>query len=502
MARSYLYIKSNDYQIYYSKEILTADAIIIDIYDAYYIFTNFELFEKEFNHFLEIGMEIYLKLDTKNLKETYKILKYTQGKYLTGWAIPHASDKILNRLMIKAREYELTQKLNFGSLSFIAIIDTPEGIIKYRKIAGYERVRAINIDEKAYTNYLGLNYFGNNYLRNQVALSAAISKKPLIDSMVDSQYLETDLRNGEKLGVSAKATSDLRQLSIINDFFTPSSNEIIEAREIIDAYLNASKKERKNLIVNNHPISQYKVVRCQEILNRAEGLINSPELIVRNEKVFDRRDFFTPKKFYTFGEEIGNAISHGVGIAFSIIFLILLLIKGINEGQKLNIIAYVIYSMSAFILYFCSTMYHGLPLGSKSKRLFNKFDHMSIYLLIAGTYTPLTLVTIGGNLGIGLFIFLWVGATIGFILNLFFFGKFKLFHMFLYVALGWVAIFYIKTITQTLGTFPTILLISGGVAYTVGIVFYSLKLFKFTHMVWHLFVILGSILHFLTIYLS
>lgn len=502
MARSYLYLKSNDYQIYYSKEILDADAIIIDIYDAYYIFSNFELFENEFNQYLENGIEVYLKLDTKNLKESYNILRYTKGKYFTGWAVPHASVKILNRLMIKAREYELIQKLNFGSLSFIATIDTPEGIIKYRKIASYERVRAINIDEKAYTDYLGLNYSGNNYLRNQVALSAAISKKPLIDSIVDTQYLEQDLIAGAKLGASAKATNDVRQLSIINEFFTPSNEEINEAKEIIDAYLNASKTKRKNLIINNQAISQYKIIRCQEILSRAEGLNISPDLVVRNEKIFERHDFLMPKKFYTFGEEIGNAISHGIGIAFSIVFLILLLIKGINEGQTLNIIAYVIYSMSAFLLYFCSTMYHGLPLGSKSKRLFNKFDHMSIYLLIAGTYTPLTLVTIGGNLGIGLCIFLWVGATLGFILNLFFFGKFKLFHMFLYVALGWVAIFYIKTITLTLGTLPTILLISGGIAYTVGIIFYSLKLFKFTHMVWHLFVILGSILHFLTIYLA
>jgi hemolysin III len=125
---------------------------------------------------------------------------------------------------------------------------------------------------------------------------------------------------------------------------------------------------------------------------------------------------------------------------------------------------------------------------------------MTIYLLIAGSYTPFTLIAIGGTLGLTLCLILWISALIGLLMNVFWFGKFKIFHLMLYIGLGWIAIFYIKPIIASIGLYGTILLFAGGIAYTIGIIFYVLKLFKFTHMIWHLFVILGTILHFLSIY--
>ncbi len=125
---------------------------------------------------------------------------------------------------------------------------------------------------------------------------------------------------------------------------------------------------------------------------------------------------------------------------------------------------------------------------------------MTIYLLIAGTYTPFSLLAIGGTLGNIICIFLWVGSAFGILLNIFAFGRFRLFHMILYVLLGWIAIFFLPQIIANLGTTGVWFLILGGIMYTVGIFFYSLNLFKFTHMVWHIFTIFGSIFHFFAIF--
>jgi len=507
MPRSYLYIKKNDYDIYFNNDIYQADAIIIDIYDASYIFSNFEKFEDRFKEIKEQGIEIYLKLDSKDISSCYKALCNTKGEFITGWAIPHVSLRLLNRLIMKARDYEQKKKLSFGSLNFIAIIDTLEGILNYRKIAAYERVVALMIDEKSYTSYIGLSYYhDNSYVRNQVALYAAISKKPLIDSSVDDDVLTKDLEAGKRLGAFSKATNDINQLKTINEFYTPSDEELTEAKKIVNRYIISTKKGRKNFKIDSQDISQHKVIRSQDIIHRAKKLgLDSEELelklIVKGEKLRDRPNIVSTKKFYTIGEEIGNSVTHGVGIIFSLVYLILLLFKGIESNDNLRIIAYMFYGLSAFILYFSSTLYHGLPLGGRSKKLFQKFDHMTIYLLIAGSYTPFTLIGLGGSLGFNLFLVLWAAAISGLLLNLFWFGKFRLFHMFLYVAMGWVAVFYLKPITLSIGTMGTVFLFSGGVAYTLGIIFYSLKLFKFTHMVWHLFVLTGTLLHFIAIFL-
>jgi hemolysin III len=506
MPRSYLIIRKGDFSVFQNPDLLKADAVIMDIYDAAAFFSENPESEMVFRDWKSRGIRIYLKLDMKNKKACYQALDHVRGIYTDGWVIAHASRKAINSLVMKAREYEMKQKMVFGTLHFLAVIDTPEGILNYRNIASYERIKAMIIDEKSYDDYLGLEYqTKNTFLRSQIALYAALSRKPWIDSPAASSDLMEDLETGRRLGANAKITDDISQTEAINQYYTPTENEIENAKVIFDAYENSSKKERKNLIVGSREISPYQIIRSQEILLRSQTLQldlgkTAIQLGVKDEKIFDIASRIRPKKFYTIGEEIGNAITHGIGIAFSIVYLVFLILKGAASGSSQTMLAYIIYPLSSFVLYLASTLYHGLPLSSRAKRLFQKFDHMTIYLLIAGTYTPFTLLAIGGTLGTVLCAVLWVSAIIGLILNLFWFGRFRIFHMILYVALGWIAVFYLGTIIRSIGTVGTILLLAGGISYTLGILFYGLKLFKFTHMVWHIFVLAGTLLHFLAVF--
>lgn len=501
MPRSYLLIKKD---VFRTPDMLQADAVIIDVYDAAAFFSENPQADVVFRDWKNRGIRIYLKLDMKNKRACYRALDHVPGIDTDGWVIPHSSRKIMNSLVMKARDYEMKQKMVFGTLHFLAVIDTPEGILNYRKIASYERVKAMIIDEKSYDDYLCLEYHpANTFLRSQIALYAALSRKPWIDSPVDSSSLLEDLETGRRLGAFAKITEDIEQIAAINRFYTPKESEIEEARAIFSAYRNSPKNERKNLLVDSREISPFQILRSQEILLRSQALERNPEktalqLGVKGKKIFDVSSRIRPKKFYTIGEEIGNAITHGIGIAFSIVYLVFLILKGASDPQ--TILAYIIYPISSLILYLASTLYHGLPLSSRAKRLFQKFDHMTIYLLIAGTYTPFTLLAIGGTLGSVLCAVLWISAFIGLLLNVFWFGKFRIFHMILYVALGWIAVFYLGPIISSIGTVGTILLLAGGISYTLGIIFYGLKLFKFTHMVWHIFVLLGTLLHFLAVF--
>lgn len=502
IPRSYFEIPRNKTELLNNNQVLKADAIIIDLEDLRDIYFDKSESLTRINFIKDSKIKIYVKLDTKNLKKSFKDLELIDPEIITGFSLPHASKSLLNKMSVRARDFEQTSKLNFGTINFIAYIDSPEAVVNYRKIASYGRVVAVYIDNENYLEYLGLKKSERNYLREQVFVSAVLSKKPVIDSYVsDNEELLRDLHIGKELGTTSKLTKDINQINKINEYYTPTKEEIEEANLIYNILLNTKKKYRRKFNFEDLEISQYKVIKSQIILSRSDELKEALDIIVTNESVKDGSKVLKPNKFYTFGEEIGNAITHGIGALMTIVFLILLLFKGQGEGTLVNF-SYIVYALSAFTLYFSSTMYHALPLGSRSKRLFHKFDRMSIYLLIAGTYTPLTLTVVGGKLGMILFIILWGSSLIGILLNFLKFGKFKFVHMFLYVFLGWIAIFYIKTIFAALGRVPSILILLGGIAYTVGIIFYSMKLFKFTHMVWHFFTILGTVLHFIAIYLA
>ncbi|MFC0472298.1 hemolysin III family protein [Halalkalibacter kiskunsagensis] len=200
------------------------------------------------------------------------------------------------------------------------------------------------------------------------------------------------------------------------------------------------------------------------------------------------------------GEEIANAITHGIGALLSVVALVLLVVYSSIYGSAWHVVSFTIYGVTMLLLYFSSTMVHAFPKG-KVKDLFEIFDHASIYLFIAGSYTPLLFIVVQGTLGWTLFGIVWGIATIGVVFKIFFVKKFLFMSTIFYIAMGWLAIFAIKPIVETLPPAGTALLFVGGICYTVGTIFYVWRGFKFHHAIWHLFVLAGSIFHFFLIML-
>lgn len=208
------------------------------------------------------------------------------------------------------------------------------------------------------------------------------------------------------------------------------------------------------------------------------------------------KEFNLPE--YSISEELMNAISHGIGAALSIAAIVLLIVNSNFEIK--SIVCVTIYSVSLFVLYIISTLYHAL-LPSKAKKVFRVLDHCSIFLLIAGTYTPICLLVLNSVVGWILFFVVWIAAIVGIVFNSIDIKKFSKFSMICYIAMGWVVIFALKPLIDSITTSQLTLLVSGGVAYTVGAVLYVIgKKQKYIHSVWHLFVLLGSILHFFMIF--
>ncbi|GAA4850703.1 PAQR family membrane homeostasis protein TrhA [Algivirga pacifica] len=198
-------------------------------------------------------------------------------------------------------------------------------------------------------------------------------------------------------------------------------------------------------------------------------------------------------------EEIFNAISHGITAVASISALTILIIFGAMSDKDWSLFSALFYGISLVLLYTFSTLYHGIQ-HSKTKRVFNILDHCGIFLLIAGTYTPVLLVSIGGATGWTFFGIQWGLAVIGIILKTFYTGKYNLISTLMYAVMGWLIVLKIDLLKELLPIPAFWLLTAGGLAYTVGIVFYLLdKKIKLGHFIWHLFVMAGSILHFLMI---
>lgn len=204
---------------------------------------------------------------------------------------------------------------------------------------------------------------------------------------------------------------------------------------------------------------------------------------------------------YSLGEELINSISHGIGALLSIAALVLCVVTSAIHGNSTAVVASSIYGSTLIILYTMSTLYHSFKVNN-AKRVFQIIDHCCIFLLIAGTYTIYTLVVLGGVIGWTLFGIVWGTTIIGIIVNSIDINKFKSLSMILYLAMGWVIIFAFKPLIDKMDTNGIILLVLGGIAYTVGAIFYGIgKKRKFMHSVFHLFVLIGSILHFFSIIL-
>ena len=210
-------------------------------------------------------------------------------------------------------------------------------------------------------------------------------------------------------------------------------------------------------------------------------------------------------KQYTIGEEIANAVTHGIGAIFSIVALVLMVVFAACYGNAWQVVSVSIYGSTLIILYTMSTLYHAIT-NEKAKKVLRVFDHASVYLLIAGTYTPFTLVILRQDGAIGWVIFgiVWGIAIIGMALSSLLIGK-KLTKLqtLLYILLGWVIIWAFPSILNVMKTNNTLggiyWLLAGGILYTVGTIFYIKKNKKFFHSIWHIFVLLGTVCHFISV---
>ena len=205
------------------------------------------------------------------------------------------------------------------------------------------------------------------------------------------------------------------------------------------------------------------------------------------------------KKYLVFNEVL-NAITHGIGVVLSIVGLVFLVQKGLEYGGAVEVTSYTVYGSTLILLYLSSTLYHSLTF-TRARKVFRVIDHCSIFLLIAGTYTPYTLITIGGRLGAILTSVIWLIALLGVVYKTVWFKKFQGLSVWLYIAMGWISLFFLNYLYQGLGTRGFIWLMAGGVAFTVGALFYRLKHVKYMHVVWHLFVLTGTVCMFFSIYL-
>lgn len=199
-------------------------------------------------------------------------------------------------------------------------------------------------------------------------------------------------------------------------------------------------------------------------------------------------------------EEIANSVTHGIGIPLSIAGLVLLIIFASIKGSALHVVSFTIYGVTMLLLYICSTLLHSFPEG-KAKNVFEVFDHSSIYLFIAGTYTPILFNVIKGPLGWSLFGIIWGIAIAGVVFKSFFVKKYLFTSTLIYIIMGWMIVFAWKPLLNTFPTEGITLLIVGGALYTVGTIFYVWRSFPFHHAVWHLFVLAGTIVHFFSILL-
>ena len=202
---------------------------------------------------------------------------------------------------------------------------------------------------------------------------------------------------------------------------------------------------------------------------------------------------------YSVSEEKLNVLSHGLGFLASIVVFPFLIIKAFSYSGFWKPASFIIYGFSLLILYAASTFYHAAK-DAKKRRKLNIFGHAAIYVLIAGSYTPFCLVALDSELGWYLFIFVWLFAFIGIVLKLFFTGRFNKLSTAMYLLMGWQVVFLIKPLINSLTTYSLNLLFLGGVFYTIGAILYSIKKLPFNHAIFHVFVLLGSVSHFLAIY--
>ncbi len=203
---------------------------------------------------------------------------------------------------------------------------------------------------------------------------------------------------------------------------------------------------------------------------------------------------------FTLGEEIFHSITHGIGSGLSIAGLTLLVVLAALYGDVYQIVGFSVFGISLVVLYLSSTLYHGLQ-HPKTKRIFKVFDHSSIYLLIAGSYTPFLLVALRGTAGWILLVVVWAIALFGITLKVLFIDRFQILSVITYLLMGWLCVFVFREMLINIPIAGIIWLAAGGVLYTVGVIFYAMQKIPYMHAIWHFFVMGGSICHYFAVLL-
>lgn len=208
---------------------------------------------------------------------------------------------------------------------------------------------------------------------------------------------------------------------------------------------------------------------------------------------------------YSNGEEIFNVISHIIGVGLSLITIVFCIIASVKDGNTLSLVSGIIFGGSMLLLYLMSSIYHGLNPEKAARRVFRIIDHCSIFILIAGTYTPISLCVLTRHSfteGIIYFVLIWAMAIIGIVLNSIDLKKFRIISLICYLVMGWCIIVRANVVIDILGIKPFLLLLSGGIAYSIGALFYVLgKKHKWMHSIFHVLCVIGSLLHFLFVFL-
>lgn len=205
-------------------------------------------------------------------------------------------------------------------------------------------------------------------------------------------------------------------------------------------------------------------------------------------------------KRYTLGEEIFNSVSHGIGGGLSIAGTVILIVFAVIYSNAWGVVSSAIYGSSLIILYTMSTLYHAIT-NRKAKGFFRIMDHNTIFFLIAGTYTPITLVPLRGALGWTIFGVVWGAAVLGIVLNSIDLEKFRKPSVVCYLLMGWAIVAAVKPMLANVNKLSLLFLLIGGACYSVGVIFYAIKKVKYFHSIWHLFTIAGSVFHWFSILL-
>jgi hemolysin III len=200
----------------------------------------------------------------------------------------------------------------------------------------------------------------------------------------------------------------------------------------------------------------------------------------------------------TVAEEVASCITHGIGALLSMAGLVVLAVLASTHGTALHVVSCTVFGSTMVLLYLASTLYHGIPFP-RVKQIFQVLDHCAIYLLIAGSYTPFTLVTFRGPVGWSMFGLVWGLALVGILLQTTPSWKTEWLRMTLYIAMGWLVVIATKPFILGMPLGGLLLVFFGGVAYTAGIIFYRWRTLPYNHAIWHLFVLAGSMLHFLAV---